>query len=136
MRRGLDFFVGRLHSLLKMESNSKKGSKMIGVLALQGAFLEHVNALHKIKGVDVKQVKTEKDLIECDSLIIPGGESTAIALAAKRNDLFDKIVDFIKSGKPVWVCFIYSCLHSFGLRIWLVLESTGYHTLNYILLSK
>lgn len=90
-------------------------TKTIGVLALQGAFSEHMNVYTRMKKtaaegggaststVNVIQVKTERDLALCNSLILPGGESTAIALAAKRNGLFDKVVEFIKSGKPVWV---------------------------------
>ena len=95
---------------------SRVMTKTIGVLALQGAFSEHINVYSKMNKiaaegggggvgsiVNVIQVKTEHDLALCNSLILPGGESTAIALAAKRNGLFDKVVEFIKSGKPVWV---------------------------------
>lgn len=50
---------------------------MIGVLALQGAFIEHVKVLDKLK-LKNKQVRTKDGLVGIDGLIIPGGESTAI----------------------------------------------------------
>jgi 5'-phosphate synthase pdxT subunit len=102
--------------------------KTIGVLALQGAFSEHINAYSNMKKATetslelrVIQVKTPADLDQCSSLILPGGESTAIALAAKRNDLFDKLVDFIQSGKPVWVCKVLYSTNSAHLTDILVL---------------
>ena len=59
---------------------------MIGVLALQGAFAEHVAAF-KALGVAAKEVRTPEDLADCDALVIPGGESTAIALIARRTGM-------------------------------------------------
>ncbi|KAI8897782.1 glutamine amidotransferase subunit pdxT [Globomyces pollinis-pini] len=75
---------------------------IIGVLALQGAFSEHINALNRIENVSAVEVKTAKSLETIDALIIPGGESTAMALSAQRNNLIEPLQSFIKSGKPVW----------------------------------
>jgi len=47
-------------------------------------------------------VRTPADLSACDALIIPGGESTTIALLARINGLLDPLRDFVKN-KPVWV---------------------------------
>ena len=69
----------------------------IGVLAIQGAFIEHVNCLKKLK-VHAIQVKYKEQLNEIDGLIIPGGESTAISIIA---DWKKEIHEFIKA-KPVW----------------------------------
>lgn len=55
------------------------GKIRIGVLALQGAFIEHVDILNKL-GVQVKEVRTVEDLQNIDGLIIPGGESTTMNL--------------------------------------------------------
>jgi hypothetical protein len=59
------------------------GMATIGVLALQGAFREHISAFAEI-GYRALEVRTAKDLDACDGLVIPGGESTAIALIAQR----------------------------------------------------
>ncbi|KAG8935871.1 hypothetical protein FRC02_005870 [Tulasnella sp. 418] len=78
----------------------------IGVLALQGGFAEHLAALSKLDCnplVDLRAtpVKTAEDLAQCDALIIPGGESTTIALLARLAGLLDPLREFI-SQKPVW----------------------------------
>ncbi|KAF9236906.1 SNO glutamine amidotransferase [Melanogaster broomeanus] len=72
--------------------------------ALQGAFAEHQTALQKIsssKKVSPLLVRTPDDLAKCDALIIPGGESTTIALLARLAGLLDPLRDFTKA-KPVW----------------------------------
>lgn len=50
---------------------------IIGVLALQGDFAEHMAVLHALN-VEVREVRTPEDLAECSHLIIPGGESTVM----------------------------------------------------------
>ncbi len=50
--------------------------KKIGVLALQGAFKEHVSILTKL-GHDAVEVRNSEELNGLDGLILPGGESTA-----------------------------------------------------------
>jgi pyridoxal 5'-phosphate synthase pdxT subunit len=55
----------------------------IGVLALQGDFLEHAQVLQSI-GVSSRRVRLPKDLEGLDGLIIPGGESTTIGKLAAR----------------------------------------------------
>ncbi|KAK5097260.1 Senecionine N-oxygenase [Exophiala xenobiotica] len=83
----------------------------IGVLAVQGAFLEHITLLRKAAGeitsTDLSfnfiEVRTSGELYTCDALIIPGGESTTISLVAARTDLLDCLRDFVKvERKPVW----------------------------------
>lgn len=49
----------------------------IGVLALQGAFREHVKLLHAL-GADAVEVRTPEELERCAGLVLPGGESTTI----------------------------------------------------------
>ena len=53
------------------------GRKKIGVLALQGAFTEHIASLQKL-GVEAPAIRLPQDLESLDGLIIPGGESTTI----------------------------------------------------------
>ncbi|CAO3672684.1 unnamed protein product [Rhizopus stolonifer] len=75
---------------------------IVGVLALQGAFLEHVNMLKKIPQVkQVILVRTEEQLNNIDALIIPGGESTSMALIAERCHLLEPLRTFVQT-KPTW----------------------------------
>lgn len=72
----------------------------IGVLALQGAFAEHVATLKKL-GVDAAEIRKPNELEELDGLIIPGGESTTIGKLAVDFGLFEPLKEFAKK-KPVW----------------------------------
>ncbi|KAF9040774.1 glutamine amidotransferase subunit pdxT [Panaeolus papilionaceus] len=81
-----------------------QGVSRIGILALQGAFVEHKAALERLpcsRKLEVVFVKTPEDLAHCDALIIPGGESTTIALLARLSGLFEPLKEFVKV-KPVW----------------------------------
>jgi len=73
----------------------------IGVLALQGAFLEHINVLRKL-GVNAVEVRLPTDLDDLDGLIIPGGESTTIGKLAADYNLLKPLHDFVASDKAVW----------------------------------
>ena len=53
------------------------GKKKIGVLALQGAFAEHIASLQKLNA-EALAIRSVQDLEGLDGLIIPGGESTTI----------------------------------------------------------
>lgn len=75
---------------------------LIGVLALQGAFVEHVRALQRIDGVDAIEVKTREQLDSCAGLVLPGGESTTIGLLLERGALLQPLKDFIAQGRPVF----------------------------------
>ncbi|MDM8520374.1 pyridoxal 5'-phosphate synthase glutaminase subunit PdxT [Anaerolineales bacterium HSG6] len=77
------------------------GGLIIGILALQGAFLEHANMLRRLGAVPV-EVRLPDDLIGVDGLIIPGGESTTIGKLANQFGLVEPIQQFIKANKPVW----------------------------------
>ncbi len=72
----------------------------IGVLALQGAFIEHINML-KALGVEAVEVRLPEQLADLDGLIIPGGESTTIGKLARRFNLMEPLRAFA-SAKPVW----------------------------------
>lgn len=77
---------------------------MVGILALQGAFLEHAKLLADI-GVDSIFIRQPADLKKIDALIIPGGESTAMAKLLTDFNLRAPIVKLIDRGLPVWgVC--------------------------------
>jgi 5'-phosphate synthase pdxT subunit len=72
----------------------------IGVLAVQGAFAEHVTTLASI-GVEGVEVRLPSDLADVAGLILPGGESTAMRLLIDRWGLRDPILDLARSGAPV-----------------------------------
>ncbi len=75
--------------------------KRIGILALQGAFIEHENALSKC-GASPRQVRTAQELDEIEGLIIPGGESTTIGKLMQAYGLDDKIKARHAEGMPIW----------------------------------
>jgi pyridoxal 5'-phosphate synthase pdxT subunit len=68
-------------------------SPRVGVLALQGAFREHVAVLRRL-GADAVEVRLPEELDGLDGLVIPGGESTTIMRLARLYDLDDAIVSF------------------------------------------
>jgi 5'-phosphate synthase pdxT subunit len=73
----------------------------IGVLALQGAFIEHVHVLHSL-GVQAIEVRLPEQLDRLDGLIIPGGESTTIGKLAVEYGLLEPIREMADAGKPIW----------------------------------
>jgi 5'-phosphate synthase pdxT subunit len=73
---------------------------LVGVLALQGGFSNHVAKLHGL-GVDTREVRVPADLAGLDALVLPGGESTTMTLGIERERLTDPIDEFVRSGKPV-----------------------------------
>ena len=72
----------------------------IGVLALQGAFVEHMKILRDL-GVETVEVRLPKQLEGLDGLIIPGGESTTIGKLAVEYGLMEPLRGFA-ADKPVW----------------------------------
>ncbi len=73
----------------------------IGVLALQGAFSEHVAILRRL-GADAVEVRTPQQLEGLDGLILPGGESTTMGLIAARWGLVEPLRAWVHGGKPTW----------------------------------
>ena len=70
-----------------------------GVLALQGSYFDHVKSLELIDK-EYTLIKSAKDLNNIDSLILPGGESTAMMKIQKDDNLFEKIKIKINDGMP------------------------------------
>ena len=75
--------------------------KTVGILALQGDFLEHAEAVKKF-GFVPKEIRLPEDLENIDRLILPGGESTTIGLLAEKYKLIGPLKKFVSSGRPVW----------------------------------
>lgn len=73
----------------------------IGILALQGAFLEHKNILDTL-GVENIYVKTKQDLENIDGIILPGGESTAMGKLLRDFDILNILKEKVERGFPVF----------------------------------
>lgn len=74
----------------------------VGVLALQGAFIEHEKMLAKL-GADSFEIRQKSDLDRSfDRLIIPGGESTVMGKLLRELDMMDDIRSLITDGMPVF----------------------------------
>jgi 5'-phosphate synthase pdxT subunit len=73
----------------------------IGVLAVQGAFREHMKILEGL-GVRAVEVRKPEQLTGLDGLIIPGGESTSMALIAERWGLVEPLRAWVQQGRPTW----------------------------------
>ena len=73
----------------------------IGILALQGDFHEHQVCFNKLN-VETQLVRSVSDLNLCDSLVIPGGESTTISKLLKISNLDSEIITKSQSGMPLW----------------------------------
>jgi 5'-phosphate synthase pdxT subunit len=75
--------------------------KRYGVLALQGAFIEHMQVLRSL-GVEVIEVRLPQQLAGLSGLIIPGGESTTIGKLAVAYNLIEPIRRMALDGIPIW----------------------------------
>ncbi len=73
----------------------------VGVLALQGAFIEHERMLRKL-GHDVTQVRLPEHLNRINRLIIPGGESTTIGKLLVAYGLIEPIRERACQEMPIW----------------------------------
>lgn len=77
-------------------------SYKIGVLAMQGAFVDHERMLQRFDDCESVQVRTVDQLNAIDGLIIPGGESTTIGKLMVDFGLADPIKERALQGMPVW----------------------------------
>ncbi|HEX2588648.1 MAG TPA: pyridoxal 5'-phosphate synthase glutaminase subunit PdxT [Gaiellales bacterium] len=73
----------------------------VGVLALQGAFREHAQALREV-GVQPVEVRRSSDLDGVRGLVIPGGESTTMSKLMTAYGLEQPIRDLHAGGAPVF----------------------------------
>ncbi|PKI85837.1 pyridoxal 5'-phosphate synthase (glutamine hydrolyzing) [Malassezia vespertilionis] len=87
---------------------SEEKGVVVGVLAMQGAFQEHITRFCSLNAtsfpvpVRAIPVRTVEQLAQCDGVVIPGGESTAISLGLQNAGLFLPLQEWIAAGKPVW----------------------------------
>ncbi|MDP4199635.1 MAG: pyridoxal 5'-phosphate synthase glutaminase subunit PdxT [Bacteroidota bacterium] len=77
---------------------------VVGVLGLQGDFREHIQKLESL-GVQTREIRRTSDLVGLDALILPGGESTAVAILESSDaarGIFDEIQKLGNTGLPIW----------------------------------
>lgn len=73
----------------------------IGILAVQGAFVEHEKMLQSL-GAECFEIRQKADLADdFDGLVLPGGESTVMGKLLRELELFDELKERIASGLPV-----------------------------------
>lgn len=80
--------------------NAEARPPRIGVLAIQGDYAAHAEALDEAGAIPI-EVRKREELADLDGLILPGGESTTILKFLERGDLFDELSQFC-STRPVF----------------------------------
>ncbi|MCK4259372.1 MAG: pyridoxal 5'-phosphate synthase glutaminase subunit PdxT [Halanaerobiales bacterium] len=73
----------------------------IGILSLQGGVEEHESHLKKLC-VETFRIKKPGQLANCQGLILPGGESTAIGKTLIETSLHQEIINYANKGMPIW----------------------------------
>ena len=73
----------------------------VGILGLHGAVQDHLPHLHRL-GATVTFVKDRESLEQVDRLIIPGGESTVMAMYLEKFGMTEALQRRVKDGMPVW----------------------------------
>lgn len=73
----------------------------VGVLALQGAFREHIRMLRAL-GAEAVEIRLPSELDDVDGLIIPGGESTTMRKLMADYGFVDPLREFAATGKPLF----------------------------------
>ena len=71
----------------------------VGVLAVQGAFIEHENALREL-GHECVELRQRADIRNLDALVLPGGESTVQGKLLRELEMFDPLRELIVAGIP------------------------------------
>ena len=72
----------------------------VGVLAVQGAVREHMNAIRAV-GAEPVEVRLPRDLVDIDALILPGGESTTMRRLIDAYGLREPIMSLARGGTPL-----------------------------------
>lgn len=81
----------------------------VGVLCLQGAFIEHISKLKSIQelkkncvSINIIDVRKSEQLDGLDGLIVPGGESTTLSVFLSKDGFADRLREWIKGPVTVW----------------------------------
>jgi len=90
----------RLRGRAAPSPQARSDGPLVGVLALQGDVLEHLQVLGTV-GVRTIPVRTTEQLNSVDALVLPGGESTAMSRLLERGGLMEPLRERIGAGLPV-----------------------------------
>lgn len=83
-----------------MSSMSSTKNITIGVLAVQGAFIEHEQMLQSL-GVDCIEIRKPEQLTQINGIILPGGESTVQGQLLQKLHMLEPLQNMIRLGLPV-----------------------------------
>lgn len=83
-----------------MSSMSSAKNITIGVLAVQGAFIEHEQMLQSL-GVDCIEIRKPEQLTQINGIILPGGESTVQGQLLQKLHMMEPLQNMIRLGLPV-----------------------------------
>ena len=82
---------------------------VVGVLCIQGAFIEHIRKLEEIKermksefSLLIREIRKPDQLDEIDGLIIPGGESTTLSVFLSKNEFNEHLKKWMSTNVVVW----------------------------------
>ncbi|MBN1632103.1 MAG: pyridoxal 5'-phosphate synthase glutaminase subunit PdxT, partial [Thermoleophilia bacterium] len=95
--------TGRGDDVHRDDVHRDTGRLTIGVLALQGAFREHVHMLSGL-GATAREVRTARELDGLDGLVIPGGESTTMGLLMEKDGMRGPVREFVKRHPVFGTC--------------------------------
>lgn len=86
----------------------------IGILALQGAFIEHVHMFSKL-GIESAEIRLPGELEKIEGLVIPGGESTTMMKLMHSFDLVEPLRQLAGRRFPIWgICAGMICLAKYA----------------------
>jgi len=86
-----------------MSHSSETIVPVVGVLALQGDYASHAQAL-EAAGAEARMVRRNPELADIDGLVIPGGESTTFLKLLAREELFHPLLEFVQSRPTFGTC--------------------------------
>ena len=80
---------------------------VVGVLCIQGAFIEHIKKLKEIRdnealSLEIREIRKPSDMKDLDGLIIPGGESTTLSVFLAQNGFTEVIKKWMSGQGVVW----------------------------------
>ncbi len=88
------------------EPDGRAPDLTVGVVAVQGAFMEHATALRQAAGtqgasIEVVEVRRPAQAARCHGIVMPGGESTAIYKLLRSSGLFEELQSRVREGTPL-----------------------------------
>ena len=82
---------------------------VVGVLCIQGAFIEHIRKLEEIKerkksefSLIIREIRKPEQLDELDGLIVPGGESTTLSVFLSKDEFNEHLKKWMSTNVVIW----------------------------------